>query len=224
MNGLYKCRHCLRNLPNERVFMKHECTQMVRSKEIQTQTGQMAYGLYKHWLEKARRKAPPIETFCTSAYYSSMMKFADWVKVTGIPDPKKYVELMLEGKVAPALWRRPESYQMYLEYVDKRSNPFEQAEITIETILALSDGLGVPPGEVFKSFKVGEILELIQQRRLSPWLLFCSKSFKDWTQSLHETDKQLLMKSIGIDYWAMRLEKSPDVVRSLKEIAGELGI
>lgn len=204
--------------------MKHECTQMIRGKEIQTAIGQSAYGLYKIWMEKQRRAAPPIETFLSSAYYSSFIRFAEWVRETGIPDSRKYVELMVNAKIAPALWRRNEAYQIFLEHFDKRTDPISQATTTIETILALAEGLECEPGKVFEQFQVGDILELIQQRRLSPWLLFCSKSFKDWYQNLHTVDRSALMKSIGIDYWATKMESKPAIVAELKSIAESLGL
>lgn len=220
----FDCKYCHKKFLSERSFMKHECTQMIRAEEIKSIHGQMAYGLYKHWLEKQKKKAPAIESFCTSSYYSSFIKFAKWIKDTNIPDSLKYVELMVNNKISPALWRRNEAYQIYQEYMERKSNPYEQAHITVETILTFSEGLELTPGEVFSKFKVGEILELIQQRRLSPWLLFCSTKFRQWTQSLSDHDRIFLMKGIGIDYWAIKLEKSPEIVKNLKETAIQLGI
>lgn len=222
--AVWTCKHCKRKFVNERAFMKHECTQMQRAKEIQTAIGQSAYGLYKIWLEKQRRGAPSIETFLTSTYYSSFIKFATWLRETGVPDSIKYVELMIQAKISPSLWRRNEAYQLYLEYFDKRTDPISQATTTLETLLALAEGLECHPGEVFSKFQVGDILELIQQRRLSPWLLFCSKSFKVWYQGLHDADRSALMKSIGIDYWANRMESKPAVVAELKAIAESVGL
>lgn len=220
----WTCKYCKRKFVNERSFMKHDCTQMQRSREIQTVIGQSAYGLYKIWMEKQRRGAPPIETFLTSTYYSSFIKFATWLRETGVPDSIKYVELMVVGKIAPALWRRNEAYQLYLEHLDKRTDPITQAATTLETLIALAEGLECEIGEVFSKFQVGDILELIQQRRLSPWLLFCSKSFKVWYQSLHDVDRSALMKAIGIDYWANRMESKPAVVAELKAIAESIGL
>lgn len=204
--------------------MKHECTAMLRSREIQTIVGQQGYKMYCNWLEKQRKKAPVVETFMSSAYYSSFIKFANWTRETGIPDTFKYIELMVEAKIAPALWRRGEAYQIFIEWADRKSDPYEQVNNSIETILALSEGLEIPTGEVFGQFSSGEISELIQQRRLSPWLLFCSIKFREWTGSLHEGERVELMKNIGISYWSGKLEKSPEVVKNVREIAIALGI
>jgi hypothetical protein len=197
---------------------------MIRAKEIQTLVGQQAYGFYKLWLEKQKRKCPSIEVFCTSAYYGSFVSFARWVKETGIADPERYVTLMVEQKLAPALWRRNEPYQIYLDYMNKLAPPIEQATRTIETIMTLAEGFGCEYGEVFAKLPVGQVVELIQQRRFSPWLLFCSKSFKSWVSELHHVDRSFLMSSIGVDWWAIMLERDPETVRYLKQIAEELGI
>jgi hypothetical protein len=220
----YSCKHCKKPFSNERYFMRHECTPMVRAREILTIEGRQSYELYKIWLEKQKRKAPPIETFCTSSYYTSFFKFAIWIRETGVPSPEKYVELMVQSKIAPALWRRSEAYQIYLEWNDRKSSPIDQAAITVDTITALAEGLQCTASDVFTHFKIGEILELIQQRRLSPWLLFCSKSFKQWVNTLDTGDRQMLMKGIGIDFWAGKLERSPNIVKDLRELAESLGI
>lgn len=218
----WQCKYCKKRFQNERIFLKHECTQMVRSREIQTQEGRMAYGLYKHWLEKQRRKAPEIETFLTSNYYTSFLKFAEYARSIGLPDPLKYVEIMVDAKIAPALWRRQEAYQMVLEHLDKKSDPMDQVSTTIETLITLSEGFEVKFGEVFKKLTAGEVLELIHQRRLSPLFLFCSKSFKQWVSMLHEGERIALMKGINVDYWALKMEKAPDLVKKVKDVVEEL--
>jgi len=204
--------------------MAHECKQMLRSHEIQTVTGQQAYILYKHWLEKSRRKPPPIETFASSTYYSSFIKFAIYCKETGIADSELYVDLMVKEQISPALWMRSEAYNVYLEHVDKRADPYQQAEQTIKTLEILADRLDVPVTEVISKLHYGEMLELIQQRKLSPWILFCSGKFKAWVAKLDPHEHELLMKNIGIAYWSMLLEKKTEIVKDMKAITQGIGI
>lgn len=220
----YACKYCKRKFQTERVFMRHSCTQMERAAEIQTPIGTAAFALYKRWLEKQKRTAPSIETFCTSAYYTPFVKFTKWKQETGIADVDRYVELMVKHKIAPVLWRRSEAYQIYLEYMDKISDPYEQASLTVETLTALAEGLQVAPGDVFKQLQVSEVLDLVQQRRLSPWLLFCSKSFKKWISEQHESDRAAFMNAVGIGFWTEKLGQAPRIVQDLRETAEQLGI
>ena len=131
---------------------------------------------------------------------------------------------MIEAKISPALWKRNEAYQIFLEYFDKRSTPLEQAELTIETLIHFSEGLEVPIKEVFKLLSVGEMLDLIHQRRFSLWLLFCSTEFKSWVNSLDPSDKDLFMKSVSINFWAVKFERNQEMVEKLKKLALDLEI
>lgn len=225
MTDLYRCKFCKKGFPSERVFMKHECTQMKRSKEIQTPEGAMAYGLYKRWLEKQRRVAPPIETFLTSAYFTAFMKFAEWSRETGIPDNDKYVEVMVTNTISPTNWRRTEAYSMFMEHMDKHTNPIDQAMSTAEVIAKLAELNEVEMHEVFALYKAGEIADLVNQKQMSPWLLFCSVKFKEWVAQLDEHDRKYFMNAININYWVVKLERAkPAMLNELKTIAQSLGI
>lgn len=221
---LYQCKFCTKRFTKERHFMAHECKEMLRSREIQSVVGQRAYILYKHWLEKQRRKPPPIETFITSTYYSSFIKFATFCKDTSIADPEMYVELMVKQGLSPALWLRDEAYGYYLEYMDKRADPYTQAEHTLKCLGSVADKLEINIGDVFSELRYGEMLELINQRQLSPWILFCSQKFKAWIARLDDHERAVLMKAIGIGYWQMMLEKKPEIVKDMKMLAAGVGI
>lgn len=221
---LYQCKYCKKQFMKEKHFMAHECKEMLRSREIQTVAGQRAYISYKLWLEKQRRKPPPIETFVTSTYYTGFMKFAHFCKDTSIADPETYVEIMVKKGISPTLWLKDDAYAMYLEHMDKRADPYDQAERTLNCLATVAEKLEIPIGDVFAELRYGEMLELINQRQLSPWILFCSPKFKEWVAKLDEYERTNLMKSIGIVYWQMVLEKNPKVVQDMKCLVADIGI
>jgi hypothetical protein len=221
---LYKCAHCSKRFMKEKAFMAHTCTAMERSREIQTLAGQQSYILYKHWMEKRRYKPPPVETFITSTYYTSFYKFAQYCKETNIADPELYVELMVKQNISPALWRSSDAYNMYIEHLEKKVDPFAQAETTILFLEGLSQKLNVPLDKVFDELKFGELMELLSQRRLSPWILFCSTKFKARVSKFDEEERRLFYKAIGINYWAAKLEKETAVVSEMKKLTAGIGL
>lgn len=204
--------------------MKHQCTPMTRAMEMQTIDGQQAFALYKAWLLKTKRSTPTAEAFMASSYYSSFSKFVEWSKEIGLPNVRQYSEVMMGKKLSPTLWRRPEAYQLYLEFLDHRTDPIDQAATTIETMITFAEHLSCEVGDVLQQLKPFEVLELVHQRRLSPWLLFCSKTFKSWYQGLNAADRHALMRGIGVDFWALKLEKNPKVVEELKQLAESIGM
>lgn len=222
---LYACKFCAKRFSKEKHFMAHECMQMKRSVEVQTAIGQQAYVMYKTWLEKQRKKPPAVEGFTSSTFYTSFLKFAHYCREHAIgPNTDIYMDLMIKQGISPALWVRPECYAQFIEHIDRKSDPYKLGEQTISVLLELADRLKVAPNKIFEELKFGEVLELLNQRRISPWFLFCSAGFKAWTQKLDPTERDLMYKQIGIGYWADALERKPEVVKDMKLLALELGL
>lgn len=204
--------------------MKHECKQMLRSREVQTVIGQQSYALYKLWLEKQRRKAPPPETFATSTFYTAFYKFAEFTRQTGVQHPDTYVELMVKEGISPILWRTDEAYRIYIEHVDKKLDPYLQVEETVKTLSDLANEQKVPLGQVFDRLRFGEVLSMVSKKHLSPWLLFCSGKFREWMSKLDKGEQELFLMTVGYTYWRRALDDNPAIVTDMKAIATDLGL
>lgn len=204
--------------------MKHECQQMLRSREVQTVVGQQAYTLYKLWLEKQRKKPPPPATFITSTFYTAFIKFAQFTRATEVQRPELYVDLMLKAGLSPTLWRGDDAYRMYIEHIDRKLDPYLQAEETIKTLDGIARSKGCELSVVFDSLRFGEVLSMVSKKHLSPWLLFCSQRFRTWMLSLDKPNQDLLLMTVGHTYWREVLDRNPEIVKDMKAIAEGLGL
>lgn len=222
--ALYSCEHCKKSFVMERAFMIHRCEQMDRVELMRTAIGQSAYAYYCAWMTKGRRKAPPADTFRTSTYFRSFIKFAEFIRKVSIPNPDKYIDIMVEKQISPILWCRNECYSMYLEWNDRLSSPYDQAQITIETIMKIAEVANITPSEVFQKLEPGEIIQLVVERKLSPWILLVSKAFKDKLVTMDVNQHTTLMRLIGIDHWAFKMEENREVIADMKLLVKELGI
>lgn len=220
----WECKHCLKEFKQETSFMKHRCPQMEKSEEIKGARGQAAFALYSSWMQAYNRKVPDIETFTTSRYFNTFVKFADHVKHIQLASPETFIRLMKEKDISPMLWTRNECYSIYLEWYDRRSNPMDQAKITIDTLFKVADAADISTSDVFEAMHPREIMQFIRLRKLSPWILLCSKKFKDVVSHMDTTDRDELLNVIGYNYWAEKFEKNPHVVEQMKVIASEMGI
>lgn len=220
----YECKFCLKPFVRESSFMKHSCKEMKRADEIRTAEGIGAYEYYCTWMRLSNRKAPPIETFTTSRYYKSFKDFFEKVKKLKLPSPETFIRLMTKGQISPMLWCRDECYSKYLEWIDRTSDPIEQASVSVDTLYKIAETCDTPVTHVFQMVNYREVMQLIRQRQLSPWLLLCSKEFKTFLGGLEESEKDELLNLIGYTYWAEKFESNPAIVQQMKLIAAELGI
>jgi hypothetical protein len=220
----FQCHHCQKKFVLERAFMNHKCTEMQKAELLKTVDGQAAYIHYTYWLRKKGRKAPPIETFLTSSYFRSFVAFAEFIRAVSLPTPEKYIDIMVDKEIAPLLWPRSECYSMFLQWYDNKSPPIEQVDISVNTILDLSDEAELSPSELFDELHIRDIMQLLQERKLSPWFLLCSKKFKEKLKSASVEDNKQLMRLIGINYWASKLESNESVVKQTKMITAAMGL
>jgi hypothetical protein len=198
---------------------------MDRADEIKTHIGLAAYEFYGMWMKAYNRSTPTIETFSTSRYYKSFINFAEYVKTVNIYRPDKFIGLMKEKDISPQLWLRAELYEVYCTWLDRISDPLEQAGATAEIIFKLAiDVFHCTTGEVFDLLKPREIIQLVRERKLSMFLLLCSQKFKDKLKTMEDGDLQEIVKLMNQGYYAERFEKDQNLVDQLKAIATELKI
>jgi len=175
-------------------------------------------------MKSLNHKVPPIETFSTSRYFNSFVKFVEWSRKLKLPSRTQFIRLMAGKKLSPMLWCRDECYSLYLEWIDRTSDPIDQAATTVETLYKIAEASEMPVTKVFSIINYMEVMQLIRQRKLSPWLLLCSSQFKTFLVGLDVSEKDELLNLIGYSYWATKFMDNPKIVEDMKIIAKELGI
>lgn len=220
----WKCEYCGKVLANETYFMKHSCREKERTLELATPIGQAAYMFYCDWMKAYKRKAPSIDTFGTSRYYTSFVEFAKHVKKLNIGEPSKFLEIMCSKDISPALWRRDQCYSMYLEWMDKKQDPLEQVKNSIEELIDLAEREETDLSNIFIHLGVRRISELIRLRKLSPWFLFCSRKFGEYLKAVSRDESMELSSIINPVYWTAKLQERRELVKEIMQINTEMGL
>lgn len=220
----WKCGFCDKKFVHEKNYLKHRCKEMERAQTMQTVAGQSAYRYYAYWMGAKRRKVPSAETFMDSVMFTSFCKFYDFVVKLHIPAPERYIDLMVKHDFDPKMWTLNDCYKLYLDWIDRCSDPFDQAATTVDMLYQLSEATNVPVQNVFEAIHPREVIELIRLRKLSPWLLFASSRFKNLILTMDQMDRESLLETVGNDFWSKRFRDNQPVVEKMLAIAKEMGI
>lgn len=220
----YVCKYCHRNFVREHAYMDHECKQMKREAELKSPIGQAAWHYYQLWMRHKKRMPPPAAAFMTSKYFRTFINFAQFVKKVQLPLPDKFIWLMSKRDYPPTMWLNDEVYTQYLDFVDAKMPPIDQAKTSISTILDYADSHNIDVSDIFENINPNELIHLIRLRKLSPWLLLVSKKFAKMYMSLNEEQQAILETLIKPDIWAEKKEKHKHDVNMIKLYVGELGI
>lgn len=222
--GNWYCHYCTKRFATETTFMKHFCEPRRRAQELLSPLGQAAYGFYREWMRKKRYSQPSSAAFLESKYYRAFINFAELVVQANISNPDKFMTLMVEGNILPVLWCRDSAYAMYLDWADKISDPLDQVQESISYLIDTAGKEKVELPSIFTHLGPNKVLSLIRQRRLTPWLLFCSIKFGEFLKTLDMSQLKAFNQVVNSSYWAERFKKERATIDNIKHIAKEMGL
>lgn len=220
----FECQYCRVNYATENGLLKHQCKTKERMDQVQTPLGQAAFLFYAKWMRSTGKSIPPISTFTTSRYYESFIRFARFNKAIKLPAVDVYVQVMKSKDIGPELWTNDTAYGIYLEHMEYNANPNVLAKITSETLEKLSEEYNCEISDVFTKGNKNEIIQLIRERRLSPWILLRSTRFKQFLSTCSDTQLDQVENLIDARYWKKRFTENPKVAQLMTLCAQELGV
>ena len=195
--------------------MSHRCKERDRIEELKSAVGQSAYAHYSEWMKAKKRSVPPIETFATSKYYSTFIKFAEHAIKTNIPNTKQFIRLMVDHQdISPSLWCRDNIYSLYLEWYDQAYPPEVQVLESLEFIKEMIAEYKCPPA----------LSTYIKRRKLSPWFLSASKVFRDHLVTCPAMEKEKLERSMNIGAMIARIQKDAGLFQFFNRVTLSEGL
>jgi hypothetical protein len=222
--GNWYCHYCTKRFATETTFMKHFCEPRRRAQELLSPVGQTAYGFYREWMRQKKFSQPSSAAFLESKYYRAFINFSELVVKANISNPNKFISLMVEGNILPILWCRDSAYALYLDWSDKISDPLDQVQDSISYLIDTAGKEKVDLREIFTHLGPNTVLSLIRQRRLTPWLLFCSTSFGAFLKTLDMSQLKAFNQVVNSAYWAERFKTEKAAIDNIKHIAKEMGL
>ena len=221
----YECTFCGMKFKLEDRFMNHECKAMKRDAEIKTPLGQAAYSFYEKWMKLQRRRVPKLETFLTSRYYNTFIKFAKFSKKVGLPDINLFITYMIKTDIPPTIWCNDQVYVGFIEYLDKRADPTKQAQSTINYLFKIADSLDIDVSEVFEHLSGNDVIQMLHRRQLSPWILINSPKFKQFLIHRVTDEERITMTAIiRPPLWAEKKANHPEIIAQMKKYVQELNL
>lgn len=208
----------------ENAFLKHTCRPKQRLDQMKTPLGQAAYLFYAKWMFATKRSVPTRETFMNSKFYESFIRFAKFIKSVRIPEPEIYIQVMKSKDLQPAMWTMDDAYGFYLEHVEFHMDPKTSIRITSSVLSDLADEYECDIPEVFIKVPPSETIQLIRERKLSPWVLLKSTKFKVFLSTLNSEQMEMIEALINSTFWKRRFLDNPNVVLFVKQCNDILGI
>ena len=171
-----------------------------------------------------RRGCKSEDSFLRSASFPHFVKLIRFGRETHVPDLVLYLKIMVAAERRPNTWINDHSYRLFLEIMNSQAAAPDMIEISAKTIQALAEKneMGVPAYVLLMG--VGEMLQLMRQRRLSPWIILNSDLFKRKIQESTPEEKEVIARLIDADYWTITMRDNGSALSLARRVSGVLEI
>ena len=214
---IFVCEYCDAKFTKEQKYTLHNCEKKKRIKVINTTTGRSAFRYYCEWRKCNNYKPPVLSTFIDSKYFNSFIKFVEYSKNMNIPEPNEYIKFMSSKQLLPQHWDNDNAYVEYIQYFDLNRTPREQVNTSITTLATMARIFECDVADVLDHLRPGEMIKLLQARKLSPWVLLFSDKFHKFLLNKVSMEQGIFIQNfINPTIWQQRFKNNPTLVNEIK--------
>jgi hypothetical protein len=146
------------------------------------------------------------------------VKFGNYLVQLRCVNVEAFSDYILQSKVKIDHWTRDEHYTAWLVNYIKREPADRAVERSIETMSRWGNDVGQDFNRYFALISGNQIVSDIVNGRISPWLLYHSRTGKEFLSTATEEQMQLMIPFIDPGWWTSRFSNLSEDVEFVKNI------
>jgi len=210
----WKCAFCDREFTRETWFKRHACEKKKRFMQAHSISAQKAYRLFSHWQTRTgltRRGRPKtMEEFCRSPLYNTFARLVEFTNENYVVSTFTYLDWLVETAVPDYKWTDTRTVELFLTDYRAYQVPGEQAKATAENIKHWCGTQGYALKEFFDVVKPSQVLDMVREARLSPWVLFSYAPALKMVERLDDDAFFRLDEYVNAQHWIDEIESHPE--------------
>ncbi len=221
---ILQCSFCNARFRSEKKYSEHQCEEFKRNAIFKTLEGKAAFIYYNIWKTEMNVPTSSVNIFVRSRYYSTFLKFAKFAMIKMLPDKTDYIKFMVSKIIPPVFWYDEDFYNMYLEYFEKK--PFDyKIKISIVSFKEIANILDCDVSKIYDMIAPVELIKLVINKKISPWLLVPSKKFHNFIIFNCTNEEKILLNTVlKLSKWKEIISNNYQNYLISKKIIEEYGI
>jgi len=222
---VYVCKYCKREFKRENSLSVHLCEPKKRfqeEKEVGVQIGLQAY-LRFYETTQGSAKIKTFADFAKSPYYKAFVTWGRHCQAINAINVPKFLNWLLSNNKKIDHWCKEALYDEYLQQYIKREALQDALERGIKYSMKWSDKTGNPAHDFLRYGNENTVAFAISTGRISPWLLFNSKSGQDYLENMNGDQIKIVWPWIDPDFWQKKFKDYPDDKAYAEEILKRAG-
>jgi hypothetical protein len=224
---MFQCKYCNAKFTKESTLSVHMCEPKRRYQQKDERFVQLAFRSYQHFYKQTMSQAVnerSYDNFAKSRYYTAFTKFGRYLVDVNVIDPTKYVDYLCKHTIKIDRWHLDSVYETYV----KEHNKKEEARTAIERAILImkrwEDETGNPWNLFLEQITPNRAVHYIRCGKISPWILYNSKSGVKLLQSFNAEQVALVNEYIDPDFWTAKFQMASQDVKFVEDVLEKAGI
>lgn len=203
------CELCDAKYKTETGLINHKCKAKLRLEEYKRAEGRIGFIAYQQFYQRVlvrtnNQKEKSLIDYINSSYYKGFYKFGKYVVDLNMPYYHEYVDFLITYNIPLEKWTNDAIYDTYVQTQNKKENSERAVEKTFNTMNSWSKRTGENWKDYFIKEDKLKIINGIRTGKISPWVLYNSKTGQLFMQSLDVTDLNVIFNFIDPQYWSLK--------------------
>lgn len=214
------CEFCHREFVRESTYQKHVCEPKRRWLERDRIPNRIAYGSWKNYYQTYHpsKKNTEYADFIKNSYYTAFVKFGNYCTDIRAINPLAYSTYLVKNRVSIDNWCSDRSYSAYITEYLRNEDCMDAVKRTVESLLELSDLENIQLYDVFRYINSNKLCQLITQGRISPWVLYQSRTGPEFLGKLNQDQTNLIFEYINPEKWNIKFRRQAQDVEQVKTV------
>lgn len=220
------CEHCGRVFIRESTLLKHLCEQKRRWLDRDRPANRIGYNTWKWYFntQHPNKKNTGYKDFIKNHYYTPFVKFGGYCTDIAVINPQVYVDWLVKNRVPLDNWTTDSTYTKYLVEYLRNEDCMDAVKRTIDCLLDISVDGNIRLQDVLIYTNQNRLCYLITAGRISPWVLYHSKSGLQFLGKLDSAQTNLLFDYIDPPRWNIKFLRESENVAQVKKLLAEINL
>lgn len=219
-----QCEHCNRVFHRENTLLKHMCEQKRRWLDRDRPGNRIAHAAWQQYYRTCHPNKRTLEyaDFQHNPYYLAFAKFGNYCVDVRVINPCAYVSWLVRNRTAIDSWASDRTYTKYLIEYMRVEDSMEAVHRTMDALLTLANEQNIALRDIFRYANANRLCNMITVGQISPWVLYNSQAGRDFLSSLNADQTALVLDYIDPERWQLKLFRSSDEVKQVKQLLDEI--
>jgi hypothetical protein len=222
----HNCEHCGRGFIRESTLIKHLCEQKRRWLDKDKTSNRVGYSSWKNYYNKHHpsKKNTEYTDFIKSSYYTAFVKFGSYCVDAGVINPTEYIKYLISNHVSIDNWASDRYYGRYLIEYLRSEDPYDAVKRSATVLSDISQTENLKIGDVLRYANANKVCYLITTGKISPWMLYNSKSGVEFLSKLTQDQTNIVFEYIDPEKWNIKFKRDQQIISDIKYILQDLDL